>query len=381
MQEPEDPEAGISLFRRVFGFAVFGGVIGSTLGASLLHVLIPLGPLERLVRWFGFNPHSFNTGWVYAGLGAVLGMIIAAPSGFSAHARHRRWVARQADIAMQRARPGPTIVPAPGLEEKFRKIFSSLDTVRNAGQAEAGGLRFTVGDVTRTTSGPDGGSRERQTVAIFEPDGLRFPTFMLQPGGATAAHIARIVGVTDMDFPSHPAFSRAYILSALAEKDVRLLFNDRVLSKLAERQGLRIESTGDALALWLPDRLLEGGELADFMDVAAGIVRRLEESARAAGFTATRVPPKHDVKSVLDKIPGLAGMEARRTLVTRADAETFARQAPPRRIPRNIELYRERITPQIFPGMGALFAIVGAFFAYSFASQALAPNKGGWDSN
>ena len=74
-------------------------------------------------------------------------------------------------------------------------------------------------------------------------------------------------------------------------------------------------------------------------------------------------------------------VEACATLVTRAHAEAFARQPPPRRIPGNIRRYAERFAPQLFVVMGTLFVLAGTIIALGLGLRAISSGKGLWNSD
>jgi len=212
--------------------------------------------------------------------------------------------------------PGAQVsaIPAPEFLEKLRKVFRDGPLeARNTAEVQSQGMRFVVGDAFGW--GPDS---PPQTVVAHDAEGLRFPTFALQPRQSFQSFF---IGMPDIDFPAHPDFSKAYFLCGENEKDVGRLFNDRVLAALGRLPGFRIESAGSSMAMLVPDQVLTGDALKGFATTAAGIFRLFDESARASGFTKERVLPK--LNAALD-VMGESRSEARRTFVSRTNAEARA---------------------------------------------------------
>lgn len=377
--QSDEPVLRYTAFQRSIGHAFVGSLLGAVLGSMFLRFVIPPDELLQYLVRFELDLSGLNPTWLYAALGAVLGVIVEVPRGLAGDAVRLRRIEK-----LRAAAPGAGIrsgtTSAQGLDEKLKQAYSGrLQSVHNAAQIDTQGVSLAVADVTRTT-GTDNDT-VHETVAYYEPKSLLLPTFTLQPEGRLVGLVARIAGIPDVDFPSHPAFSSAYLLSGAIEEDLRVLFNDRVLAELGGSPGFQIESVGNGLALFMPGELLAGEELRGFIATAARIFRLFEESARAAGFTTARAPRKRDVKVTVEKMQGLIGSEMRRTLVTRADAEAFARQRPPRRVPKAIALYKERFAPQIMYLIGVMFAGGGTVFALGFGGQAIASGKGLWNGD
>ena len=225
------------------------------------------------------------------------------------------------------------------------------------------GMDAVVGDLTLVNPDSEGGvSRETQAGAYAQVEGVRFPAFSLQAQRALFKLMPGILGLEAVEVED-PAFSRAYHLCAVHPQKTRALFNQAVVTWLAAHPGLRLESAGRGLLLYRPGQSF-GAAKESFARDAAEIFRRLAEAQRDAPPIAPQDP-----RAAAASMKGMLGREARRDLVTRGDLSAFLAQRPPRRLPANVKRYCERRIPQLVPGLGLIFAMVGALLAYGFGRQ------------
>jgi len=106
----------------------------------------------------------------------------------------------------------------------------------------------------------------KHTAVAFRCDGLNLPAFAAQP--ETLWHkLGAWFGGDDIDFPSHPTFSRKYHLRGKDATAVREVFAPAVLDAFEQAAGLHVQGAGDTLVYYHPTRvkpagireLLEGG--------------------------------------------------------------------------------------------------------------------------
>jgi hypothetical protein len=356
----------------VLGHAFKGMLIGGCLGYFVLLVLLgfPFRRVHDLNAWLGLSLTASQAHWLYFACGAFVGALIAVRLGLVADARKWR-LATEFHEATRAGGEKPAAEPAPDLEEKLKWFFSGRLELNNPEWTRVRGRRVGVADVFHTTTSVESSHTTGQTAAFYETPGLRFPSFMLQPEGPFLRAASAVLGIADIDFPSHPGFSRAYHLSAGDPEDTRELFTSSVLDELSRREGLYIQGEKQGILIYVPDELYGPAERAGFLGRAAEIFGLFEEAARAGGFTPDRAPrPVGDVKAMVEKMPGLIGMEARRTLFTRTDLEAFLRQPVPRTVPARAERYGERFALDGMTLFGVMFGLGGLAFMYLFARQA-----------
>ena len=86
------------------------------------------------------------------------------------------------------------------------------------------------------------------SVVYFRSDKLRLPAFLLRPEGL-ADKVAGAVGGRDVDFDSHPIFSRRFTLRG-DEPSIRQLFGADVLSYFERIPDLFVEGRGDRMIVY-----------------------------------------------------------------------------------------------------------------------------------
>jgi hypothetical protein len=84
------------------------------------------------------------------------------------------------------------------------------------------------------------------TVACLRSDGPPLPNFSLRPEGAWDK-ISNWFGGADIDFDTHPKFSRSFVLRSQSESAVRALFTPRVLEYFEQHPGINAEGSNDTL--------------------------------------------------------------------------------------------------------------------------------------
>jgi hypothetical protein len=226
------------------------------------------------------------------------------------------------------------------------------------------GMDAVAGELTIANSDFESGvSHETQAGAYAEADGVRFPAFSLQAHKALFSLMPGILGLEAVHVEGNAAFSRAYHLCAVHPQKTRALFNDAVVTWLAAHPGVRLESAGRGLLFYWPGRPFHS-EAEGFTRDAAELLGRLADAQRNAPPVAPQDP-----RAAAAATPGMLGREMRKDLTTRGDLAAFLAQPPPRKLPANLERYCERRIPQMVPGIGLLFAMVGVLFAYGFGRQ------------
>ncbi|UCE50123.1 MAG: hypothetical protein JSW47_08170 [Phycisphaerales bacterium] len=124
----------------------------------------------------------------------------------------------------------------------------------------------------------------RQTVAYTNLGQVTLPRFSLGPE-SFFHKFADIIGLRDIDFWHHPAFSKKYRLKGSDEETIRKLFNDELLD-LFERKQKRpnVEADGNKIIIYYFSRFSIAGnrirprDLETFMEQANEIVRRFVEA-------------------------------------------------------------------------------------------------------
>jgi hypothetical protein len=115
-------------------------------------------------------------------------------------------------------------------------------------------LYGTVADVDvhvfdyRYSSGGSSPTTYTHAVAYIRST-LVLPGFRLQP--STILHkIGNLFGYQDIDFASHPRFSKTYLLRGKDEDAIRRVFTPAVLNFCETQQKLNVEGSGDKMIIY-----------------------------------------------------------------------------------------------------------------------------------
>ena len=128
----------------------------------------------------------------------------------------------------------------------------------------AGDMDVLVFDYRFTIGHGQGAHTWRQTVMLFESDQMRFPRFALRPENVFHK-IGQVFGHQDIDFTSHPEFSKRYLLKGDSEPHIREIFSSEVLSFYETDRKLSTEAAGQQLIHYRARKRVEPEKFTDFI--------------------------------------------------------------------------------------------------------------------
>jgi hypothetical protein len=102
------------------------------------------------------------------------------------------------------------------------------------------------------------------TVACLRSEGPPLPGFTLRPKG-TWDKISNLFGGTKIDFDTHPAFSRSFVLRSQNEPAVRALFTPQVLDYFEQHPGISAEGSGDTLLYYRQGKRVPPDGVSQFL--------------------------------------------------------------------------------------------------------------------
>jgi hypothetical protein len=161
------------------------------------------------------------------------------------------------------ARPGDSFANQfPGFQ-----LFSQGHNrvAKNLLQGKALGLEVDIFDYSYVTGSGKNRHTWQQTVLAFEIDGAALPMFSLRPE-TVFDKIGQWFGYQDIDFESHPKFSRSYVLRGQDEQAVRELFGDRVLDYFEESPACCTEGGGNRLVYYRARTRVAPAKVRKFME-------------------------------------------------------------------------------------------------------------------
>ncbi len=171
-----------------------------------------------------------------------------------------------------------------GLEQSGLRrltLFQNVDQprARNVMAGPLAGAEALVFDYTYDTRRIDPGtsSSVSQTVAVFRFRGRAFPVFELSAEGFLKA------GGQDLDFASHPTFSKRFRLRGDDETAVRNLFDPCVLNffeSLRDDFGQTIEGDGEYVVVYRSGRKIKPEAVKAFVDEVTVVASALGSATR-----------------------------------------------------------------------------------------------------
>ena len=114
-----------------------------------------------------------------------------------------------------------------------------------------------------------------QTVIWLQRRGIRRTEFALCPEGFWST-AGSWLGHGDINFESHPTFSRIYLLRGDDESAIRELFNDDVLEFYENCSGLTTEGSGNKLLFYRAGVRVDPDEIQPFLNDALRLLSLLE---------------------------------------------------------------------------------------------------------
>ena len=117
------------------------------------------------------------------------------------------------------------------------------------------------------TSGGKSSFQVRQTVIWMQRRGTRLTEFSLRPEGVWN-QLGGWSGHGDINFDSHPKFSRDYLLRGDDERAIRELFTDEVLNFYERHPELITEGAGNKLLFYREGVVVPPAEIRTFLNTA-----------------------------------------------------------------------------------------------------------------
>ena len=234
--------------------------------------------------FFGFGP--FLAGFQFlawlpkdAMNQAVLGAIVGTALGARAGLRH----IRRQNVTRQLAEELSLNYSAKGAEDLAERMKTMLDwddsvSLEHVCVGKTGDVKFWIGDLHLISTGE--GSGTVQTVAYFEDSKFNLPQFSLKVEGVFLTWLSELVGEEDIDFDSHPVFSKSYHLSGKPADAVRQLFQPPLLDFFSRRRGWEVRGEEKRLVVMRPGQLAATGEQREFVRDALEIVVFFREAAQ-----------------------------------------------------------------------------------------------------
>lgn len=146
---------------------------------------------------------------------------------------------------------------------------------------DVNGVRFTLADYN-FHRGTTKSKTKETTLLTIQSNSLRLPPFALMPSGWLIDSLSSMVGYRDINFDSHPQFSKQYLLRAFDEDD-----QSNEFSRYEEASSSAFKEGGNEQVV----RELFSNELLDVLETNPGVsLDGRENQFILRRFTNQRVP-------------------------------------------------------------------------------------------
>lgn len=139
---------------------------------------------------------------------------------------------------------------------------------KNMIYGEINGVKTAVFDYRYTVGHGKNSHTYNQSVIYFETPRLQLPMFTLSPENFMHKFISAL-GYQDIDFATHPGFSKKYLLRGQDEMAIRNAFTPQVLQFYEANQGLSTEGGGSQLFVYRLGHRLQPFEVGQYVHWAA----------------------------------------------------------------------------------------------------------------
>jgi hypothetical protein len=161
---------------------------------------------------------------------------------------------------------------------------------------DVNGVRVTLADYNFSPPGTKKKTKET-TLLMIQTNSLNLPPFTLMPSGWLIDSLSSMAGYRDINFDSHPQFSKQYLLRAFDEDDqgnefspyeepsssafkesktepvVRDLFTHELLDLLETNSGVSLEGRGDQFILRrFTNQRVPSDELTTFVELGVKLL-------------------------------------------------------------------------------------------------------------
>jgi hypothetical protein len=116
-----------------------------------------------------------------------------------------------------------------------------------------------------TIGGGKNSHTHHQSVCCVQSSQLQLPEFGLSPENFFH-RIGQIFGYQDINFDTHPSFSKQFLLRGPEEDAIRTFFTARRLDYFESNPGISIEANGDRFIVFRASKRIQPEEVRSFME-------------------------------------------------------------------------------------------------------------------
>lgn len=217
----------------------------------------------------------------------ILALVAIAMAAFAGGAIfYSRWLEKQRREAFQKAAEALglsfTVEGSAGMLQRLArfKLFNRGHgkKIQNVIQGDAGDVAISVFDYRFTTgSGKNKNTQHQSVISLASPQ-LNCPELRIRPEHFFD-RFGSALGLQDIDYPSHPQFSKMFVLQGTDEEQVRAFLNEPLLEWLESKPGICLEAVGETLFFYRSRKRIKPEQIKDALAEAYEIFGLLVDAS------------------------------------------------------------------------------------------------------
>lgn len=136
--------------------------------------------------------------------------------------------------------------------------------MKNVVQGDSGEVKIAIFDYQYTTGSGKQTRTHYQSVISLQSQEIRCPDFTMRPEGMLDK-IGGAIGLQDIDFDSHPNFSKMFVLKSSNQTAIREYFKPPLLEFFETKKGISVEAAHGALFFYRPSKKISPEEIKDYL--------------------------------------------------------------------------------------------------------------------
>lgn len=199
----------------------------------------------------------------------------------------RRDKKRKEDV--QNLAEGMGLVYHPKADDNFQnrvaafKLFNKghSQQILNVVVGEVADLEIVIFDYHYSIGSGKQKQHHRRTIALIESAELVIPAFTLRPENVFDK-LGSIIGLQDIDFDSHPLFSKMFLLKGNDEPQIREFFDDSILTLMQRKPKICVEALYGKMIVYYGSKPPQADQLKSLFAEALEIHGVFADRAQAA---------------------------------------------------------------------------------------------------
>lgn len=211
-------------------------------------------------------------------LGVVGLIVFLAHKAENARTEATRGIAE--DLGLQfHAEGAPTLEAVLGKLRLFNQ--GRRRKFKNTMTGNANNVQIAIFEYRYTTGSGKHQHTHQQSVISFESEFLSLPDFEVRPEGMFHK-IGQAFGYKDIDFETHPTFSKRFLLRGPNEPAIRDLFQPALLDFFEDlKKGVCVEAGNNRLIFYRAGKRLKPEQIRELMEEGFGVYGMLKRSEQS----------------------------------------------------------------------------------------------------